>query len=47
MPQEIFIPTEGVSTHLEARNVINSNANDAEVRIANLESRLDLSLIHI
>ena len=42
MPQEIFIPTEGVSTHLEARNVINSNANDAEVRIANLESRLDL-----
>lgn len=43
MPQETFIPAvDGSSTHLDARNVINNNANDAESRISNLETRLDL-----
>ena len=43
MPQETFIPEiDGSSTHLDARNVINNNANDAESRISNLETRLDL-----
>lgn len=39
MPQQSFIPeTDGSSTHLDARNVINSNANDAETRLTALES---------
>jgi len=37
MPQETFIPLEG-STHLEARNIYNANAYDAEVRLTALES---------
>jgi len=37
MPQENFIPTTG-STHLEARNIYNANADDAESRLSALES---------
>jgi hypothetical protein len=43
MPQETFIPTE-TSTHLEFRNVFNSNAVEAEQRLTFLEERLDLDV---
>ena len=39
MAQQIFTPaTDGSSTHLDARNVFNYNANDAENRLSALES---------
>lgn len=41
MAQQNFTPIEG-STHLDARNIYNANADDAEARLSFLEERLDL-----